>query len=160
MKNTNWKDFAELIGIAAIVASLIFVGLQMKQAHEIALAEIYQARTAIVVEEALAVASNPYLLNAYVKAYNDRVDEIDPIEQYAAENLVWADLMLFENSHYLYDLGYLTEEHWTRAKSNLATAMQNPFSRQLITTAKSGMRESFQEVIEDIESQPGAGSSQ
>ena len=30
MKDTNWKDVAELIGIAAIVASLIFVGLQMK----------------------------------------------------------------------------------------------------------------------------------
>jgi len=39
VKTTNWKDFAELIGITAIVASLIFVGLQMRQEQKIALAE-------------------------------------------------------------------------------------------------------------------------
>ena len=31
MKTTNWKAIAELIGVTAIVASLIFVGLQMQQ---------------------------------------------------------------------------------------------------------------------------------
>ena len=39
MRTTNWKDIAELVGIAAIVASLIFVGLQMKQTQALALAE-------------------------------------------------------------------------------------------------------------------------
>jgi len=39
LKTTNWKDSAELIGIAAIVGSLIFVGLQMRQDQEIALNE-------------------------------------------------------------------------------------------------------------------------
>lgn len=42
MKSTNWKDVAELVGIAAIVASLIFVGLQMRQAQDIADSERYQ----------------------------------------------------------------------------------------------------------------------
>ena len=50
MKNTDWKSIAELIGIAAIVASLIFVGLQMKQTHEIALATLYQMRSDAAVE--------------------------------------------------------------------------------------------------------------
>jgi hypothetical protein len=31
MKNTNWKDIAELVAIAAVVASLVFVGMQMRQ---------------------------------------------------------------------------------------------------------------------------------
>lgn len=39
MKSVNWKDAAELVGMAAIVASLIFVGLQMRQTRDIALAE-------------------------------------------------------------------------------------------------------------------------
>ncbi len=37
MKPVVWKDVLELIGIAAIVASLIFVGLQLKQSQDIAL---------------------------------------------------------------------------------------------------------------------------
>jgi len=36
MKSVNWKDIAELVGIAAIVASLIFLGLQMQQAERLA----------------------------------------------------------------------------------------------------------------------------
>jgi len=39
MQTTSWKDIAELVGIAAIVASLLFVGLQMKQSQDIALSE-------------------------------------------------------------------------------------------------------------------------
>ena len=35
----NWKDIAELLGIAAIVASLMFVGLELQQSQRIAYAE-------------------------------------------------------------------------------------------------------------------------
>ena len=43
MKITNWKVVAELIGIAAIVASLIFVGLEMRQQQVLARAELSSA---------------------------------------------------------------------------------------------------------------------
>ena len=38
---SNWKETAELIGIAAIVASLAFVGLQMRQEQAIARAAVW-----------------------------------------------------------------------------------------------------------------------
>ena len=40
MKFNYWKGIAEVIGGTAIVGSLIFVGLQIKQEHAIALSEI------------------------------------------------------------------------------------------------------------------------
>lgn len=40
MNKTYWKDIAELVGIAAIVASLVFVGMQMKQDRVHARAEL------------------------------------------------------------------------------------------------------------------------
>jgi hypothetical protein len=43
MKNSSWKDYAEIAGIAAIVASLIFVGLQMRQDRVIAVASVQAA---------------------------------------------------------------------------------------------------------------------
>lgn len=39
MNNLTLREIAELIGIAAIVASLVFVGVQVRQSQEIALAE-------------------------------------------------------------------------------------------------------------------------
>ena len=58
MKKTNWRNAAELIGIAAIVASLIFVGLQLKQSDEIALAEALENVTAIGIEERALIAAH------------------------------------------------------------------------------------------------------
>jgi len=39
MKSMNWKDIAELVGITAIVLSLIFVGLELRQARQVAISE-------------------------------------------------------------------------------------------------------------------------
>jgi hypothetical protein len=36
MKNTDWKTTAELVWIAAIVASLTFVGIQLQQDEDVA----------------------------------------------------------------------------------------------------------------------------
>ena len=41
MKSLDRKEVVELIGLAAIVASLIFVGIQLRQSQNIALAEGY-----------------------------------------------------------------------------------------------------------------------
>ena len=40
MKAMKWKSLAELTGMTAIVGSLIFVGLQIRQEQAIALSEI------------------------------------------------------------------------------------------------------------------------
>ncbi|MDH3439270.1 MAG: hypothetical protein OEM63_00865 [Gammaproteobacteria bacterium] len=36
LKKSNWRDVAELVGITAIVASLVFVGMQLRQDRQIA----------------------------------------------------------------------------------------------------------------------------
>jgi hypothetical protein len=51
MKSTDWKDIAELIGIAAIVSSLVFVGMQMEQSQRLAWADSVLTMGANLVEE-------------------------------------------------------------------------------------------------------------
>ena len=43
MTKINWKIVAELVGIVAIVGSLLFVGIQLRQEQTIAFAEINQS---------------------------------------------------------------------------------------------------------------------
>ena len=59
MKSNNWKGFAELIGIAAIVASLIFLGLQMRQAEVIARSEMNASILANRIEMHAAIIEHP-----------------------------------------------------------------------------------------------------
>ena len=50
MPSKNWRHIAELFGIGAIVASIIFVGLQMQQSQEIAVGAQYQERANTQIE--------------------------------------------------------------------------------------------------------------
>ena len=54
----NWKDIAELLGIAAIVASLVFVGVQLRQDQKIAEAQIHLGATANVAAITQLIADN------------------------------------------------------------------------------------------------------
>jgi len=51
LSNSNWRDIAELVGIGAIVASLVFVGMQLRQEQAIAIVDTYES----VVESNAAV---------------------------------------------------------------------------------------------------------
>ncbi len=44
MDSAKLNDWLQLIGVFAVVASLIFVGLEIRQTDEIALSQIYQER--------------------------------------------------------------------------------------------------------------------
>ena len=61
MQNLGWKSIAEALGIAAIVASLIFVGLQMRQSQEIAIAETYMSILSSEIEVRNAVSEHASL---------------------------------------------------------------------------------------------------
>ena len=151
MATTNWKDIAELIGIAAIVASLIFVGLQMKPAHEIALAEIYQSRTATVVEWNNDMASNELANSAVIKILDGRVDQVLPEEYWAARWKAGGEWRLIDNSHYQYSLGFMTEEHWRGVRELIKALIQRPIYRDYLEGMRGSMRDSFRAEIEDIE---------
>ena len=58
MKIFDWKGAAEFVGVIAIVGSLIFVGLQIKQEQEIALAEINLSLLGSEIELNIAIGEN------------------------------------------------------------------------------------------------------
>jgi hypothetical protein len=82
-----------------VIASLIFVGLQMQQTQQIALSSTYQARTAATVGALTAAIGSPEFLSASAKVYANRSDELSMQEAVAWEYFLGADMTLFENNH-------------------------------------------------------------
>ena len=56
--NKNWRSVAELIGMVALIVSLLFVGLQMRQTNDIAYMDLDMAIVGIMAETSDVVASN------------------------------------------------------------------------------------------------------
>lgn len=59
MINLDWRKTAELIGIVALVVSLVFVGLQMKQTNEVAFMELDTSMVGTAVDIAELITTNP-----------------------------------------------------------------------------------------------------
>ena len=83
MDRLNWRAVAELMGISAIVASLIFVGVQLRQDREVALVGIGQAGSSTTAEIRVAVAEN-----ADVWAKSNNGESLTDAEKLVMENLI------------------------------------------------------------------------
>jgi hypothetical protein len=72
MKSDTWKDYFELVGIAAIVVSLVFVGYQVRQSTAVARRHAYINFSSQFFE----LISNAALDERLVSALRERVDYI------------------------------------------------------------------------------------
>ena len=119
MKTMSWKDIAEFVGIAAIVASRIFVGLQLKQSQEIAIASASQTRTAISMEMLTAIATDPVIRSALTKQQAGNAGDMNADESAALNAIAYANLLLFEDTHLQYQGGFVSEAKWAGTRANL-----------------------------------------
>lgn len=142
------NEWLQVIGMFGLIASLIFVGMQIRQDHQIALSATYQARSNISVESSMSAINSPEFLNAIAKIYANRLDDLTMQEAVALEYSQGAFMVSFENNHQQYLLGYLSEEHWQRNIEELRCTLDVPIIRQLVSTWQ--YRESFQQVIDEL----------
>ncbi len=173
MKKYGWKAVAEMIGIAAIVASLVFVGLQMKQSQEIAIAEQYQLRAIAAAEHMQWLADNEALQGSVVgqikgiyesgeasEAFNDLYETQGP--DYLATKLFvdFIGLINFDNYYLQYQQGFMEEESWAAFRHRLKKLFQDEVSRSAYTDEPQRWRESFQglcaELIAELEDEAGS----
>lgn len=131
------------MGIAAIVASLIFVGLQMKQSQQIALSAIYQARSESSMAIRMASLESDVLLSAKTKMRLGNIDDLTA-EELTARNDWWSgELIYLENVHYQYINGFLSEEHWNTNLAELESILRDPSWRNALADNCDVFRKSF-----------------
>jgi hypothetical protein len=161
MDSAKLSDWMQVIGIFALVASLVFVGLQMQQDRDIARVMIYQSRASTLAEISMAAASSPEALAAQIKSrFGDPDKEIQvgdwPAPVTAQDMLlgtyqVNAFMAVADNSFFQYQEGFLPEEHWASVKSTLASAASNvPFLRLRIEAMLDQQRPAFRDELIDI----------
>lgn len=132
MNTDKLRDWLEIVGIFSVVASLVFVGLQMRQAHEISLSQAYQARTATAAEFNSQFAANSVAIAGYLKAIEGRDGEITAEESEALRRTMIGVLHLYDNAHYQYQEGFVSEEFWTATQSNMRNWLRHSATRAIV----------------------------
>ncbi|MEM7430801.1 MAG: hypothetical protein AAF351_02560 [Pseudomonadota bacterium] len=157
MNSQKVRDWLEIIGIFAVVASLVFVGLQMRQDHKIQLSQAYQSRTAAAAEWNTALAANPVALSGYHKAVEGREDEISSSEYQALHRMIIGVLYLYDNAHYQYQQGFISEEFWNSSRDNMRGWLQNETTRKIFVERINVQgRPEFKEVIRALDAKVDA----
>jgi len=152
MNSKNLNDWLQIIGIIGVIASLIFVGLQLKQSHEIALSAAYQARADASVAMSMSAANTPEFTSGTAKLYKVEFDKITAQEFVALEYNFGAIMTLYENQHQQYELGFLPEEHWAKNLEEIRCMVAQPLFRNLSQVWT--FRASFESVIDELIADP------
>ena len=150
MESKKLNDWLQLIAMFGVIISLIFVGFELRQSREIAISQTYQSRAASEVDAALQSAANPEFRSASSKHYAGAVDELTDDEYFALDYHFGALLTLWENDHFQYQNGYLSDEHWDKTLWNMKCRLGSPFYRKHLSDGGWALRESFREVVNSI----------
>ena len=110
MNKVSLDVWIQLIGMLSIVASLIFVGMEMRQSQRIALAAQQTARVQIFTEIVTGMTESGLAW-------------LGPNEDYATSNRTNQILWIFENDYLQYRLGLMDESVWQAKFRILDTIM-------------------------------------
>ena len=158
MNSAKLNDWMQVVGLFAVVASLIFVGLQMKQDRDIALAAQFQQRVDTALELWNGFAQNEYDVHRYGNRYIDDPDFNQIFGDDTTPELLGhayissrKTLVIFENHHYQYVSGFYDEETWSMFRSQIRRHLaSNQFSRTLVRETRTFIRPAFLELLDEI----------
>jgi hypothetical protein len=152
MAGSNWRAYAELIGIAAIVASLIFVGLQLKQSQEIAIAGQYQERFSVASDYFNTGRQDDWLadfLGLYELEIHPEITALlpgsTPTEIGRAVMLMEQLIVIYDNHHFQFEAGFMTDEAWQQQESFYKTIVTRPEYHHFMLEHTQRFRQSFLE---------------
>jgi len=144
------NDWMQVFGLFAIVASLVFVGLQMKQDQEIALSNAYQARASTIIEMVTSNAANEQGLTAWFAPDSEAVAALTPQQVRAGSQMSLGLLLAYDNMFFQHENGFISEAGWSTGRTDMKDMLRNPFVRQYFDSQLGRMRPSFKAMFIDV----------
>ena len=130
MKKVDINSLIQLLGMIGIIGSLLFVGLEMRQAQLIALAGQQQDRMAVFVD----------ITNTFTAA-GIEFNSLDPEKEFAFRNYMHASFYILENDVVQYNLGLMEESIWEVKQNAMKRMMGFCMAREVFNSRGSQLDE-------------------
>ena len=138
MKKVSLDVFIQLIGMLGIFGGLVFVGLEMRQSQQFALASQQTARMQVWTD----------MVNAFTESqinYPEAIGDFNP-----ESNIAHAALWIFENDYIQYNLGLMDENIWQAKMNPLRRTYNNCVGRQVYVQRKSSLDARLVDLIDSL----------
>jgi hypothetical protein len=147
MDSAKLNDWMQVVGIFAVVASLVFVGLQMKQSQEIAIADQYQARAEAAQAMYMSVLESGQSWESLDIPWEQKSPEERSL-QIAVMNWSWTQ---YDNHYFQYLAGFLDEESWDGLRGRIEQLYSFCDGRPAWEGNRRFFRASFVEYVESLD---------
>ncbi len=148
MKKIDISQTINILANVGVVLSLIFVGVQIQQSRQIAVADIYQQRTALLLQSFYSAVPAETEFRAWMK---DSADEpLTAEERYALTNRYAARIAYWENNHLQYQIGLLPEEQWEASKNSIRGQAERQVFIDTWERERFQLRRSFVDEVDRI----------
>ncbi len=149
VKRDEINDWLQVLGLLAVAVSLGFVAYELKQSREIAMADIYQQRTAMGFELVTEPTNNQAYVNGWEKLKRGEKPTAYELSLIDADFFRW--LTHWENLHFQYQIGLLTQEQWDASLSGLRHLIKEQQFLELWNDHnQSGWRASYKDLINQL----------
>lgn len=154
MTSPNWKEAAELIGILAIVASLIALVMELRQTQSALLAETYQVRAIDAIGELVDVADSEFLAPILAATDNGAdpvaVANLDAVGRLRLVNYLRARMIDWDNEHYQYQNGFINADFFEETTTAAVKTWAPRWRAVGLTEGRKGFREYVDRVLSEL----------
>ena len=119
-KLQEYALLAEVVSAIAIIASLIFVGIQIKQNNEILDADGYQFRMQSISDSQADLAFSEGLSEIYVKYLRNGFSSLSETEKFRMGRWYRGQISRIQGTYYRYQQGYLNRSSIMAAIEDIA----------------------------------------
>ncbi len=164
--NLSKKELLEIAGAIALVASLAFVGLQLKLDRDVALAQSFSDGIESRKEDIRAkMESESYMLMQETLWESGQKPQwwSNASESYESKTLssgsqimaryfeVELDYLELENLYFRFEQGLIEADHWLGAKALLRSFLYDPFRRAVFLDRSSSLTEIIVVLVAEID---------
>ena len=162
----NSRQIVEGIGAAAIVASLVFVGMQLVLDRNVALAEQYAARSESLKDDLRTQMESDGFIDSSIRVWESGERPSywsEELEEYTqSKNLSNADIsyllistrirvLHMDNLYYQYTKDMLDESFWAKQVASMKNDMRDPVYKALYLNNPRGIEGLVNELVLELE---------
>jgi len=147
----NWEAIgavAEIVGVIAVVVSLVYVSVQIKQNTKVARAATRQAIAESTENLVSDLISNAEIAEIFVKHMNG--EDLSPVENLRLQARCYRDMAHWENIHYQFTEGMVSNDQWLGFRKNLAALLAIEIYREYWEHESFHYSDAFQAEVESI----------
>jgi len=147
--DSKFRFLVEIVSATAIIASLIFLAIEVNQSNLLARATVRQTINDNDVEYL-----ETFLNSDVIPLANYKLKSGETLSKYEAQQIIWQqhiNFRIFDNGYYQYQNGLLDKEEWLKYKSIITTLFEgNPYVTKMWDEFGDNFSKSFQMKVKNI----------